>query len=468
MGLASVIVGIRRRQVTTSESHCDSGGRGCNVEAGSFGDPVGQWLRDARLLMGWKASKLAAVLGVSETTVSRWENGHQLPSGFHLERIRQVLGVTPPHRGGLSPRAAQLPPTHLEELLNEWGISLGNRREFLKQLAGAVGISALAPLLELSDGEPLHRLSRIVQRPRAVDAATIEHLEAVTAAQRELYHSLTSEELVQAVTGHLRLAKFLLHETPREELRRRLAAIVTETAGHAAWLSYDLNERRSGEHYYVLAGVAAREAGDSALGAYVQGFKSIIRASETRTRDALLLAEEASERMSPCGSATMVAWLAGLQAQMLACIGESKTCYQTLRRAEAAIGRAERGEDPLWMFDFDAGRLHAVAGSCYRRLGKTSAAEQALGQAMASLSASCHSSECSRRRSEVQIELSWVALQKEDVDEACRLAGESLASSLEAGSMLGVKRIRELRVALDPWQDARAVADLDERLISSF
>jgi hypothetical protein len=378
-------------------------------------------------------------------------------------------GVSLPREGGsTSPRAAQLPPTHLEELLNEWGVSVGNRREFLKQLAGAVGIAALAPLLELSDGEPLHRLSRIVQRPRAVDVATIEHLEAVTAAQRELYHSLTSEVLIQAVTGHLRLAKVLLHETPQEELRRRLAAIVTETAGHAAWLSYDLNDRRSGEHYYVLATVAARAAGDRALGAYVQGFKSIIRASEARTRDALLLAEEASETVSPDGSATMVAWLGGLQAQIQARIGESKACYQTLRRAEAAIGRAGRGERPAWMFDFDAGRLHAVAGSCYRRLGKTSAAEQALGEAMASLAASCHSSECSRRRSEVLSELSWVALQKKDVDEACRLAGESLVSSLEAGSMMGVKRVRELRVALDPWQDARAVADLDEQLVSSF
>ena len=65
-------------------------------------------------------------------------------------------------------------------------------------------------------------------REGATGAATIEHLEAVTAAQRELYHSLTSEELIQAVTGHLRLAKVLMHETPREELRRRLAAIVED------------------------------------------------------------------------------------------------------------------------------------------------------------------------------------------------------------------------------------------------
>jgi hypothetical protein len=148
--------------------------------------------------------------------------------------------------GGFHRQSPQLQLSHLEQLLNEWGISVGNRREFLKQLAGAVGIAALAPLLELSDGEPLHRLSHMIQRP-ALDASVVEHLEVVTAAQRELYHGLTSEELIQAVTGHLRLAKGLLHDTQGEEPRRRLAAIVTETAGHAAWLSYDLNERRSGE-----------------------------------------------------------------------------------------------------------------------------------------------------------------------------------------------------------------------------
>ncbi|MEA2587508.1 MAG: hypothetical protein QOH66_435 [Actinomycetota bacterium] len=421
--------------------------------------------------MGWKASKLAAVLGVSETTVSRWENGHQSPSDFHGRRICEVLKIEPSllGGGGVHRQSPQLQLSHLEQLLNEWGISVGNRREFLKQLAGAVGIAALAPLLELSDGEPLHRLSRMIQRPRAVDAATVDHLEAVTAAQRELYHGLRSEELIQAVTGHLRLAKGLLHDAQGEELRRRLAAIVTETAGHAAWLSYDLNERRSGEHYYVLAGVAAREGTDRALGAYVQGFKSIIRASEGKPEHALALAEQATEGVAGASgaSSTIVAWLAGLRAQNLATMGEAKRCYQALKRAEGVIDQVGHGDHP-WMFGFDAGRLHAVAGSCYRRLGKTSAAEHSLGQAMAFISEGCDSSECTRRRSEVLVELSWVAVQKEEIDEACRLAGQSLAASLEASSMMGLKRIRELRAALDPWQDTSAVAELDEQLVSSF
>ena len=60
------------------------------MEAGSIGDSVGQSLRAARLSMGWKASKLAAVLGVSETTVSRWENGHVLPSKLAWRALQQL------------------------------------------------------------------------------------------------------------------------------------------------------------------------------------------------------------------------------------------------------------------------------------------------------------------------------------------------------------------------------------------
>jgi len=34
--------------------------------------------------------------------------------------------------------------------------------------------------------------------------------------------------------------------------------------------------------------------------------------------------------------------------------------------------------------------------------------------------------------------------------------------------MMGLKRVRELRAAMDPWQRTRAVAELDEQLVSSF
>lgn len=428
-------------------------------------------LRAARLAKGWKAAKLAARLGVSTTTLSRWENGHQKPSSFNVEQICEVFGLSPSALGLDEPE--QFVPqsrarSHLEQVLDEWGVPVGNRRGFLRNIAAAVGLAALAPLLELGDGEPLHRLAVTMQRPRRVDLETVEHLEAVTAAQRELYHHLTSEELIGAVTGHLRVAKLLLQNVQQAEPRRRLGAIVTEAAGHAAWLSYDLNDNRAGDHYYALAGMAARDAGDTALGAYVQGFKSLVRADEGKVKVALALAEEASHDAAPSAGATMQAWLAGLEAQPLATMGESKGCYQALRRAEVAIQKADPDEDPPWMYGFDASRLQGLAGSCYRRLGKTAAAERSLLDAMASLPGSCSPHGCARRRAEFLLELAWVQLDQGNIDEACGLLSESLQGTLAAGSMMGLKRIRDFRIHLEPWDRTKAVAALDEQLAGSF
>ena len=77
---------------------------------------IGELLRVARLAKGWKASKLAAVLGVSETTVSRWENGHQKPSGFHCERVCEILKLSPSvlETEGADRPAPQVRVSHLE------------------------------------------------------------------------------------------------------------------------------------------------------------------------------------------------------------------------------------------------------------------------------------------------------------------------------------------------------------------
>jgi hypothetical protein len=84
------------------------------------------------------------------------------------------------------------------------------------------------------------------------------------------------------------------------------------------------------------------------------------------------------------------------------------------------------------MYSFDDGRLAALAGACYRQLGKLPAAERTLQEALEALDASC-----TRRRSEALLELALVQLEKEDIDRACRFASQSYAAAVEADSILG-------------------------------
>src|SRR5215208_4968693 len=99
------------------------------VEAGALTP-----LQAARLDKGWKAAKLAAELGVSETTLSRWEHGRQQPTLGHQQRLCEVLDKDPVELG------------FQEDILD-----VGTRREFMRQVTALVGTATMEAVLDLGD-----------------------------------------------------------------------------------------------------------------------------------------------------------------------------------------------------------------------------------------------------------------------------------------------------------------------------
>jgi len=55
----------------------------------------GRALRSARLAAGLRQTGVAAVVGVSQPTVARWEAGLTIPSDDHKAAVCRVLGVAP-------------------------------------------------------------------------------------------------------------------------------------------------------------------------------------------------------------------------------------------------------------------------------------------------------------------------------------------------------------------------------------
>lgn len=52
---------------------------------------VGRIIRDLRLLAGLTQEQFAATLGVTYTTINRWENGRSTPSPLAMEKIEGML-----------------------------------------------------------------------------------------------------------------------------------------------------------------------------------------------------------------------------------------------------------------------------------------------------------------------------------------------------------------------------------------
>jgi tetratricopeptide (TPR) repeat protein len=304
----------------------------------------------------------------------------------------------------------------------------------------------------------LDRLAVGERMRRSVDPTKVERLEAVTAIHRELYHSSSPAELLDAVRGHLSVVILALRNTERSSLRRRLASIAAETAGHVAWLCHELNDDHGATRYYAISGMAIHQADDPGLDAYVQGFKSQVWYRRGDVEQARLLAESASRKAARSGGATLRSWLWTLRGQALAQLGDAAGCAAALTKAETAIGRARPEQDPPWMDAFDPGRFAALAGSCYRTLGHLQAAEELLRLAMTQLDPSG-----ARRRGMVLLELALVEVDKGDLERACRLAGEALQALARIGSLAGVHQVGQFRSVVERRGGTLALADLDEQ-----
>lgn len=52
---------------------------------------IGKIIRDLRLLTGLTQEQFAATIGVTFSTINRWENGHSQPSPLAIEKIARIL-----------------------------------------------------------------------------------------------------------------------------------------------------------------------------------------------------------------------------------------------------------------------------------------------------------------------------------------------------------------------------------------
>ncbi len=52
---------------------------------------VGKLIRELRLALGLTQEQLAAALGVTYSTINRWENGRSKPSPLAMEKIEEMV-----------------------------------------------------------------------------------------------------------------------------------------------------------------------------------------------------------------------------------------------------------------------------------------------------------------------------------------------------------------------------------------
>jgi transcriptional regulator with XRE-family HTH domain len=325
------------------------------LRAAHDGD-TGMVIRLARQAAGLTQRQLGEACGYSQPVVSRIERGHRSAYDIRtLRRLAEVLDVSP-HVLGLAVRDD-----------GPVGESM-NRRDFL----ATAGTLALSTFLPGTGPGP------------AVTAASIR---AITASQRRLDAVVASRDLVEPVVAHLRMASQVAGRFARTGRHHELAEAVSEIAGLAAWLHWDLQDLGSARRFYDLAVAAAQSSGNRVLAAYMVGSLASCLAEQGDGIEALDLLSDTGTQLGPCPPAVAQAWLSSVTAVAHASTKDQRSADAALDRAEAASERIPAEDRPPWpwVFSFDGSKVAAYRLSCSVRTGRAGSALRAGLDASSSL-----------------------------------------------------------------------------------
>lgn len=226
-------------------------------------------------------------------------------------------------------------------------------------LAGAAAVVAAPAVAALS--KPQH----------PAETGRVATLRVATTAYRRMDGTTSSRQLSEVVRAHLGLIQAVAADTDDDTQRIRLAAVGSEAASLAGWLSWDMGDAGSARTWYGSAIKAARRSGNDLLVAYQIGSLAQMEAEAGNAAQALKLVHSARSQLVPQMIATADAWLSTVEALAHAAAGDDRASDRALIRSRAEANRISTEEPPPWpwVFTFNEAKVAACRLACGARLG---------------------------------------------------------------------------------------------------
>ncbi|WP_225101885.1 transcriptional regulator [Streptomyces sp. CoH27] len=297
------------------------------------------------------------------------------------------------------------------------------------------------------------------EAPRGHTAATL--LETGEELHRSLWQVFTLSDSKQtvfpAVCKQLDVLTKGLAEARTAADRARLCTMTADLYQLAGELFFDVNRYIDAAQYYTLAANAAHAGGDYDLWACAMTRHAYVELYACRAPAAQPLLAAASQ-IARWGDSTLSTrhWVAAVQAQAYAAIGDIDACTRALDEAEKASSLDGHSNNGGWL-RFDGSRLPEERGACYLQLGRPDLAEDALTTALAQpLSL--------RRRAAVLSDLAILGVHRRDVDQVVHYAEIAISLAGRSNSGFIGKKLDGLRGRLAPLMSDGRVSDLDHRI----
>jgi transcriptional regulator with XRE-family HTH domain len=409
-------------------------------------------LRHRRLLRGWSQQeeadqllRLAHTSGIhglrcSANLVSRWERGERRPTWPYTQLLCQLHETT----------ADQLGLVQRVEAARGETIDDVDRRDLLKY---GLGLAASAVLVDWE------RLASVGADPRYLDGSVIDDLQELGWEFGRRSHSMAPAALLPTTQHHMLRVHALVRDAAAEQHRRRLIAVLGETAAVAGRLAYQLDNRGDAEAYYGLAERCGLEAQSSTLRAHAYVGLSYLSSTVARggaetDRRALSLLDHAAD--SGQGSPVLRAWILARRAEEHAARGDRIAAERDLVEAQVALDRATSDERGL-LSEWGQPWLDGYRGNVYLLAGQAALAEEVVTAALARIDPTLL-----YQRSALLSDVARAQAERGDIDRACSTLEESLGLARRQGVEVRIQHVRRAREFLQI--DTAAVRHLNDQL----
>jgi transcriptional regulator with XRE-family HTH domain len=453
-------------------------------------------LRTYRKHKQWTQERLAEYLGFSYETISAWERGLRHPNRHEIPRLATLLAVEADvlaqcieadRTHSKQKTLANVVPDPLPEpLLSHLPAELHahwqtlqqvdpSRRDFFLHVLVMVSTAMATLPHEPLSPYSLERLADVLAHGKRLDEATLADLEAIATQYWNLFRrTLVRTDLLSGVLGFLDTITQLLHDLLAPQARQRLCVIASDVTHILGKIFFDMHLYDEAEIYYQSSLSFAQQGGSDLLwtvGLKQMGFLSIHKG---KAQQALPLLAEAQQTVLRSGIPfTKLPWLALVEAEARALVGDLKSCEQALGRAEQLIGPCEHGQNkeivqygetgPNGDVRFQQSRWLAYKGVCYLRLGQASVAQSALEESLTLLDVN-YPATLLYYGSIISTDLGGACIQQGNLEQACHYAQQALAKVEHIRSAFALQRVLTLRHDLEPWQHEQVVKQLDEQI----
>jgi tetratricopeptide (TPR) repeat protein len=330
-------------------------------------------------------------------------------------------------------------------------------------LHGTVPIAAVSILTsdDILLSELAERFKRAVKRPSTLDEGLFTLLEKRSENYWQEHYSAScaSQDLFSYVKEHFQKVTALLEGSLLPIERMRLCCIASGATLLVGALLFDMKSYVHAREFFKNAILAAQEANHSTLQAIGWGWRSLTWTYDGDIRAAYSCIQAARHLASQNASTTVRAWLAAVEAEIQAELGNLDLCLKALDEATAIEEQQPLKED-WYLTYFDRCLLAGYKGVCFRRLHRPADAHRALKEALNLLDPAT-----TLRQPMLLADLAGTYVQQGEIEEACRQAIQAVTMLAQNKSSTQTQRLLTVRQELEPWKDTQYVQGLDKHLV---